>query len=175
MPFPVWYCQECGETILADESQLPVNPTYEQPLHPCPKCGGTSLLPEEDVMDTWATSSLSPSIAGQWLKNQKVYDQVFPYRLQPRGTVPRTWAFYTIVNCLHHFGKLPWRRSQFSGWGLLPQGMGKISKSRGGGPVAPMEMIGKYWQMLCAFGRISTGFGKDTMISEEKVRIPGTD
>ena len=64
VPFPVWYCDSCGETILADEDELPIDPTERQPTGAC-ECGGTSFTPERDVMDTWATSSMSPQIVGQ--------------------------------------------------------------------------------------------------------------
>ncbi len=62
IPFPVWYCEECGEVIIADEADLPVDPTHDQPKQPC-KCGSTKFRPELDVLDTWATSSLTPQIA----------------------------------------------------------------------------------------------------------------
>ena len=65
VPFPLWYCDECGEVSVAEESQLPVDPTEQAPLHPC-KCGSTRFVPEEDVLDTWATSSLTPQIVSQW-------------------------------------------------------------------------------------------------------------
>ena len=68
VPFPVWYCSDCGDIILAEEDELPVEPLDEHPHSSCPKCGGTIFEPDPDVMDTWATSSLTPEISGQWLK-----------------------------------------------------------------------------------------------------------
>ena len=146
VPFPLWYCKECGEVILADLDQLPVDPTVQHPTHPC-RCGSTSFIPEEDIFDTWATSSMTPQIVGQWLasasgQSDGLYDQVFPFALRPQAhEIIRTWAFYTIVKSHFHFGRLPWKEVLISGWGLAGEGMGKISKSRGGGPMAPMEMI----------------------------------
>jgi len=67
VPFPLWYCNDCDEVVPADESHLPIDPATTRPDRAC-SCGGTDLSPEEDVMDTWATSSLSPQIAADWLK-----------------------------------------------------------------------------------------------------------
>ncbi|MCZ7573380.1 MAG: valine--tRNA ligase [Ardenticatenaceae bacterium] len=212
VPFPVWYCDRCGEVILADEQQLPVDPTDQQPARPC-ACGGTTFRPEEDVMDTWATSSLSPQIVGRWLEGRSrrqtsevsedfgslqshvpgdnstdvpdthdaprrgappkgLYTRVFPMSLRPQAhEIIRTWAFYTIVKSHHHFGAVPWKNVLISGWGLAGEGMGKISKSRGGGPMAPLEMIKRYSADAVRYWAASTGPGKDSVISEEKIQV----
>ena len=170
VPFPVWYCDACGEVMVADESRLPVDPTVEEPEGPC-NCGGTCFTPERDVMDTWATSSLSPQIVGQWLADEGLYQQVFPMSLRPQAhDIIRTWAFYTIAKSYFHFGLPPWKEVAISGWGLAPEGMGKISKSRGGGPVSPMEMIERYSADAVRYWAASTSLGKDSVISEEKVQ-----
>jgi valyl-tRNA synthetase len=159
--FPLWYCDDCGTIIPADEADLPIDPTTQQPHHPCPTCGSTSFTPETDVMDTWATSSMSPQIAGRPL----------PYNLRPQAhEIIRTWAFYTILKALHHTGEIPWTTITLSGWGLAPEGTGKISKSRGGGPIAPMAMIEQYSADAVRYWAASTGFGKDSRISEEKIQ-----
>jgi valyl-tRNA synthetase len=169
VPFPVWYCDSCGETILAGETELPLDPTERQPSAPC-VCGGTSFTPERDVMDTWATSSLSPQIVGQYFDDPALYQQVFPVTLRPQAhEIIRTWAFYTILQSYHHFGALPWTNVAISGWGLAGEGMGKISKSRGGGPMAPFEIIERYSADAVRYWSASTGFGKDSVISEEKI------
>ena len=171
VPFPVWYCNACGEVLLADEEQLPVNPMEQQPGRPC-TCGSTSFTPEEDVMDVWATASMTPQIAGRWLAEPALYERVFPYSLRPQAhEIIRTWAFDTIVKSFYHFGVLPWKEVAISGWGLAPGGSQKISKSRGGGPMAPKEMIERYSADAVRYWTSSTGFGKDTIISEEKIQI----
>ena len=176
VPFPLWYCKECGEVILADVDQLPVDPTILQPAHPC-QCGSTSFIPEEDVFDTWATSSMTPQIVGQWLtsaagQTDGLYDQVFPFALRPQAhEIIRTWAFYTIVKSYYHFGRLPWKEVLISGWGLAGEGVGKISKSRGGGPMAPMEMINNYSADAVRYWAASAGTGKDSVISEERIQM----
>ena len=170
VPFPVWYCDACGEVVLADEEQVPVAPIDQGPGRPC-GCGGTSFTPERDVMDTWATSSLTPQIVGQWLADAGLYQRVFPMSLRPQAhEIIRTWAFYTIAKSHFHFGVLPWKEAAVSGWGLAPEGMGKISKSRGGGPVAPMEIIERYSADAVRYWAASTGLGKDSVISEEKIQ-----
>ena len=173
VPFPVWYCNACGEVLLADEEQLPLDPTEQQPGKTC-TCGNTSFTPEEDVMDTWATSSMSPQIVGRWLTDKTLYEKVFPMTLRSQGhEIIRTWAFYTIVKSHHHFGLLPWKVIAISGWGLAAEGAGKISKSRGGGPMPPMQMIEKYSADALRYWAASTAPGKDALISEDKIMMGG--
>jgi valyl-tRNA synthetase len=122
-------------------------------------------------MDTWATSSLSPQIVGRWLADEHLYQRVFPMSMRPQAhEIIRTWTFYTIVQSLYHFGALPWRDVAVSGWGLAPEGAGKISKSRGGGPVAPQEMIERYSADAVRYWAASAGLGKDSIISEPKIQ-----
>lgn len=174
VPFPVWYCARCGATILADEDQLPVDPSETQPAHPC-ECGSTEFTPELDIFDTWATSSLSPQIVGQQFDESgaisPLYQKVFPFSLRPQAhEIIRTWAFYTIVKSRHHFGVLPWQDALISGWGIAGEGMGKISKSRGGGPLSPLEMIERYSADAVRYWAASSGPGRDAVISEEKIQ-----
>lgn len=173
IPFPVWYCKTCHEVILAEEPNLPVDPMTNMPAHACPRCGGSEFEPEQDLMDTWATSSMSPQIVGKWMdKDQSLYNKVFPYTLRPQAQdIIRTWAFYTILKSMYHFGVLPWKDAAISGWGIAAAGMGKISKSRGGGPMAPLDMIEKYSADAVRYWAASTGPGKDAVISEEKIQM----
>jgi valyl-tRNA synthetase len=170
VPFPVWYCEACGEVLTADEDQLPIDPTNHGPRNPC-ACGSTTFEPEWDVMDTWATSSLTPQIVGGWLGDGELYARVFPMSLRAQAhEIIRTWAFYTIVKSTYHFGVAPWSDVAISGWGLAPEGSSKISKSRGGGPMAPMEMIERYSADAVRYWAASTGLGKDALISEERIQ-----
>lgn len=168
VPFPVWYCS-CGEVLTADDSQLPVDPTTQAPPQPC-GCGSETYTAEEDVMDTWATSSCSPQIAGKMLADPALYARVFPMSLRPQAhEIIRTWAFYTIVMSHYRFDAVPWRDVLISGWGLAPGGSEKISKSRGGGPMAPMAMLERYSSDAARYWAASTAPGKDAVISEEKI------
>ncbi|HEX5572088.1 MAG TPA: class I tRNA ligase family protein, partial [Ktedonobacterales bacterium] len=170
VPFPLWYCRQCGELLLADEQELPIDPTSRSPARPC-RCGSSDFVPEEDVMDTWATSSMSPQIVGRWLAEPNLYARLSPFALHPQAhEIIRTWAFYTIVKSLHHFGALPWRNVTISGWGLAAAGGEKISKSRGGGPMAPLQMIERNSADAVRYWAASTGFGKDAVINEEKIQ-----
>jgi valyl-tRNA synthetase len=179
VPFPLWYCRDCGEVILADESQLPIDPTETSPAHPCPRCGGDRFAPEQDVFDTWATSSLTPQIVGRWLEQDAssaepptLFQRVYPFTLRPQAhEIIRTWTFYTIVKSYYHLGQLPWREVLISGWGLAGEGMGKISKSRGGGVIAPLAMIERYSADAVRYWAASTSAGKDSVISEEKIQM----
>ena len=171
VPIPAWYCDACGETLLPDASELPVDPQERAPARPC-SCGGTAFTPERDVMDVWATASMTPQIAGRWLTEPALYARVFPFSLRPQAhEIIRTWAFYTIVKAYHHFGAVPFENAAISGWGLAPAGAGKISKSRGGGPIAPMAVMEQYSADAARYWAASTGFGKDSIISEEKIQV----
>lgn len=178
VPFPLWYCADCGQPVVADAAELPVDPISSRPSTPCPTCHSHHFTPESDVFDTWFTSSLSPQIAGQWAiegtEANQLYNQVFPFSLRPQAhEIIRTWAFYTIVKSHHHFTAVPFHNVAISGWGLAPEGMGKISKSRGGGPIAPLAMIEQYAADALRYWAASTAIGKDAIISEEKVQAGG--
>jgi valyl-tRNA synthetase len=171
VPFPVWHCPDCSNVVLADPTHLPLDPRKADAPRPC-SCGCTALLPDTDVMDTWATSSLTPQIAGHWLEDPELYKRVYPMSLRPQAhDIIRTWAFYTIVKSLYHFGQTPWSDIAISGWGIAGEGMGKISKSRGGGPVSPQAMIERYSADAVRYWAASTGLGKDAVISEQKIEL----
>lgn len=173
VPIPLWYCDACGEVIPAGEDQLPVNPLVEAPDGLC-RCGSTEFTPEQDIFDTWMASSLSPQIVGGWLDDPDLYSRVHPFSLRPQAhEIIRTWAFYTLVQSHFHFDSLPWRDAAISGWAIAGEGMGKISKSRGGGPLPPMEMIAHHSADAVRYWAASTSLGKDAVISEEKIRTGG--
>jgi valyl-tRNA synthetase len=156
--------------MLARKDRLPIDPTDAEPSESC-SCGSTSFRPEEDVMDTWATSSLSPQIVGRWLSDPVFFHRTFPMSLRAQAhEIIRTWAFYSIVKAQYHEGIVPWNAILISGWGLAQEGAGKISKSRGGGPMAPMELLERYSADAARYWAASTGVGKDALISEEKVQ-----
>jgi len=170
VPFPVWHCAACGEIRMAGKDRLPVDPTRETPKGPC-RCGGADWTPETDVMDTWATSSLTPQIVGGWIRDPELYARVFPMAMRPHShEIIRTWSFYTILKSLLHWGQVPWKALAISGWGLAPEGTGKISKSRGGGPMSPDEVFARYPVDAVRYWAASTGLGKDAIISEEKIQ-----
>jgi valyl-tRNA synthetase len=172
VPLPLWYCAACGEVALPDNADLPIDPTEHQPQRPC-SCGSETFMPETDVMDTWATSSLSPQIVGRWLNDESLFHKVFPMSLRPQGhEIIRTWAFYTIVRSLYHLGELPWNNVAISGWGLAAEGQGKLSKRRGEKSKikSPVEMLDQYSADAVRYWATGTALGKDALISEERVQ-----
>ncbi|HEX7475413.1 MAG TPA: valine--tRNA ligase [Dehalococcoidales bacterium] len=168
VPFPVWYCAGCGEIVLAEASELPVDPHTRRPSKTC-RCGNTDFIAESSVMDTWMTSSVSPQIAGKWLEDKELFEQVFPMSLRPQAhDIIRTWAFYTIVKSLYHFQKTPWLHIAISGHGLSPEGH-KVSKSKGTSVIDPLKMMGKYSADALRYWAASSKLGEDSMISEDKI------
>ena len=91
--------------------------------------------------------------------------------LRPQAhEIIRTWAFYTLVKSFHHFGTVPWENVAISGWGLAPEGSGKISKSKGGGPMSPTEIMDRYSADAVRYWAACSGFGRDSVINEEKIQ-----
>lgn len=170
VPFPLWYCADCGEVLLAEEADLPLEPQAARPSAACPACGSAHYMPETDVFDTWFTSSLSPQIVGKMFSDSALYEQVYPFTLRPQAhEIIRTWAFYTIAKSHYHFGALPFHNIAISGWGLAPAGAAKLSKSRGGGPITPLAMLTQYSADALRYWAASTAMGKDAFISQEKI------
>ena len=171
VPFPIWYCDHCGELVTASRDSLPVDPRDKTPDGICPHCGGHNFSADPDVMDTWATSSMSPQIAGRWQEDDVLYNKVFPFSCRPQAQeIIRTWAFYTIVKSEYHFELAPWSDALISGWGLAPEGTAKLSKSRGGGPAAPLEMMERYSADALRYWAASTALGKDAIIDEQRIQ-----
>lgn len=143
IPFPVWYCKECGETKLAEEGNLPVNPLVDEPEGECEACGSTEFEPEEDVLDTWATSSLTPYIATRWIEDSEMFEEVFPFDLRPQShDIISFWAFNTIVKSLFHSDTKPWDDIMIHGYLMLPGG--KAFSSSKGIIIDPEEVAEEY-------------------------------
>jgi valyl-tRNA synthetase len=139
-PIPVWYCAQCGEVNLPGEDELPVDPTINLPSQPC-KCGSNSFLPEEDVLDTWMDSSLTPLIIAGW--PDPSYEKLYPSSIRQQGhDIIRTWAFYTIMRCQALTGQKPFQEVVINGMVFGDDGH-KMSKSRGN-VIAPEEVIIEY-------------------------------
>src|SRR5271157_1161579 len=119
IPFPVWYCRKCGEPKFAMEEDLPVDPLINKPEGTCAKCGGMEFDPETDVLDTWATSSLTPLINARWGLDEKYMDLIFPMSLRVQANdIISFWTFTTIVKSYLHKGTVPWDEIMVSGQGL---------------------------------------------------------
>ena len=157
-PIPVWYCKDCGKVILPDVEDLPIDPTQDKPKHAC-ECGCEEFIPEEDVLDTWMDSSISPlSIAG-WPDED--YVNHFPSNIRPQGhDIIRTWAFYTTLRCLALTGQKPFDDIVINGMVFGEDG-NKMSKSRPEFVVGPEEVIEKY--------------GADSLRTWAANSVPGSD
>ncbi len=143
IPFPVWYCKECGEVKLAKDEQLPVNPLVDDPIGKCENCSGEEFEPEEDVLDTWATSSLTPYIATGWINDSELFEKVFPFTLRPQShDIISFWAFNTIVKSLFHSDTKPWDDIMIHGYLMLPGG--KAFSSSKGVIIDPEEVSDEY-------------------------------
>ena len=141
-PIPIWFCKDCGEVIVPAEADLPVDPTVDSPKQPCPKCGGTSFIPETDVLDTWMDSSISVLHVTGWDGSQKI-PPLFPAQIRPQGhDIIRTWAFYSILRAVSLTGGKPWEQILVNGMVLGEDGF-KMSKSRGNVTV-PEEILSQY-------------------------------
>ncbi len=166
--FPVWYCQDCGEVILANEKDLPVDPIKDKvPVTKCKKCRSTKIVPELDVLNTWFTSSMTPQIAVNLVKDEKVRRNLFPMSLRPQAhEIISFWLFNTVVKSRLHYGKNPWNDIAISGFVTL-QGE-KMSKSKGN-IVRPQEVIDKYGADAIRYWAASSKLGEDFDYYEKDV------
>jgi len=168
VPFPVWYCKECGEPIFASKEQLPVNPLTDTPsIEKCHKCGCKEFIPESDVMDTWATSSVTPLINMKYGEKDNYESILKPMSLRSNASeIIRTWDFYTIVKSYYHFGIKPWDNVIISGFVMANKGE-KISKSKGNSNVEPLDLIKQFSADVVRYWAASGRLGTDITFSEE--------
>ena len=168
VPFPVWYCKDCGEPIFAKKEDLPVNPLVDSPkVDKCPKCGCKQFVPETDVMDTWATSSVTPLINMRYGEKDNYESFLKPMSLRTNASeIIRTWDFYTIVKSFYHFEQRPWDNVMISGFVMANKGE-KISKSKGNSKVEPIDLINQYSADVIRYWAGSGRLGTDIVFSEE--------
>ena len=165
VPIPAWHCKKCSEIIIADETQLPVDPLVDKPLSKC-KCGFSDFEPEKDVLDTWATSSLTPDIAIELFKDKEIQKRLFPMSLRPQAhDIITFWLFNTVVKSYFHHKSIPWKDVMISGWALDPHGK-KMSKSKGN-VVDPREMTKKYSADAIRFWAAGSRLGDDLPFQEK--------
>ncbi|MEK6891812.1 MAG: valine--tRNA ligase, partial [Nanoarchaeota archaeon] len=165
VPIPVWYCRKCNEPIVADEKQLPVDPLADSPIHKC-KCGSNEFIGEKDVLDTWATSSLTPDIAIELFKDKGLQKKLRPMSLRPQAhDIITFWLFNTVVKSYFHHKNVPWGNVMISGWALDPHGK-KMSKSKGN-VIDPRETISKYSADSLRFWAAGSKLGDDLPFQEK--------
>ncbi len=167
IPIPVWNCKSCQKMILPELKDLPIDPQLHSPKKAC-SCGSKEFIVETDVLDTWATSSLTPDIASNW-KDQGEYDYKYtdqPFSLRPQAhDIIRTWLFYTLVKSWYHHRRVPWKQVMISGHALDTQGR-KMSKSLGN-IIEPQLMIQKYSADALRFWAAGSKLGEDLPFMEK--------
>ena len=177
VPFPVWYpvlddgTADHDHPILPDESALPVDPQAECPPGFTEDQRGApgGFLGDPDVMDTWATSSLTPLIACRWGEDPALFDVTFPMDLRPQGhDIIRTWLFSTVLRSHDEFGHVPWSDVALSGWILDPDRK-KMSKSKGN-VVTPIGLLEQYGSDGVRYWAASGRPGKDTAFEEQQMK-----
>lgn len=170
VPFPVWYCEKCGEPVFAEIEELPINPLETVYEGKC-KCGGTKFIPESSVFDTWATSSVTPLINAKYGESDNLNEVILPMSMRTQAhEIIRTWAFYTIVKSLYHTGEIPWNDIMICGFVLAKKGE-KISKSKNNSDMSPTELIKNNSADVLRYWAANSRLGTDTFFSLDELTI----
>ncbi|THJ67001.1 valine--tRNA ligase [Arthrobacter echini] len=178
VPVPVWYALDAdGEPdyespIRPDLDSLPVDPAAE----PAPgfeesaRNQPNGFIGDSDVLDTWATSSLTPQIVGGWSRDEDLFAKVFPFDLRPQGhDIIRTWLFSSVVRADALQDSVPWNHAALSGWILDPDRK-KMSKSKGN-VVVPTDVLEQFGADAVRYWAASAKLGADTAYEVNQMKI----
>jgi len=179
VPFPVWYrlgsdgAPDWDHPILPAPAELPIDPQADTPdgYRPAQRGEPNGFIGDPDVMDTWATSSLTPQIVCGWQRDEDLFARTFPMDLRPQGPeIIRTWAFSTMLRSRFEFDSLPWSSISVNGWILDPDRK-KISKSKGNAPDQPMDLIEEFGADGLRYWSCHAAQGVDTAVDRGQMKV----
>jgi valyl-tRNA synthetase len=178
VPIPVWYTLDADgnpdydKIITPPESALPVDPTSQCPEGFTEDQRGkpNGFIGEVDILDTWATSSLTPQLAGGWISDPEKYAKVFPFTLRPQGQdIIRTWLFSTVLRSFQEERQLPWSDAALSGWILDPDRK-KMSKSKGN-VVVPNDLLDEHGSDAVRYWAAAARLGTDAAFDVGQMKV----
>jgi valyl-tRNA synthetase len=178
VPIPLWYRLDAHGEVIYDnplvptKDQLPIDPSTDLPVGFAAEQRGqaSGFVGDPDIMDTWATSSLTPQIAGRWIDDQDLFTRIFPMDVRPQGhDIIRTWLFATMVRSNFEHNQAPWKNAALSGWILDPDRK-KMSKSKGN-VVTPSDLFDQYGSDAVRYWAACARPGVDTTFSEEQMKV----